>query len=77
MEGKGQAAYSEGMTDTYSKHFLESSHTERGKLLTCFISRGVQGREDERLRVVFVRVQRRVRMGKKDKVGLPYIPSPS
>ena len=75
LEGKGQAAYSEGITDTVFNVVNEIDKVTRVNSLTCIFGdeRGTRGRG----KWVEVRVQRRVRMGKKDKVGLPYILSPS
>ena len=76
MEGKGQAAYSEGITDTVWGVFsrFSQSFVKRVNSLTGILGSGrdTGGRGKQ----VVVGVWRRVRMGKKDEVGSPYILSP-
>ena len=80
MEGKGQAAYSEGITDTISSASVYLGQWCPSMRLLAYFVLLAEGRLQEvggRGKQVEMRVQRRVRMGKKDEVGSPYILSPS
>ena len=77
LEGKGHCANSEGITDTASV-VIQLLKIIGGSEFAYFIARGkVQGVVEVGGKQVVVRVQRRVRMGIKDELGLPYILSSS
>ena len=77
LEGKGQAAYSEGITDTIRVLQLFTQESVGGSINSLLLAERCRYQGEGRGKQMVVRVQRRVRMGKRNELGSPYILSPS